>query len=428
MAPVVDARFAKLHTDPRFVRPKAAKNKVVVDARFKQFFDDDSKSTSSFAAHNPKLTYFFPAVPESSGKKGAAGNKVDKYGRPLEKDSTGNDLKRYYRIESPEPGAVEGEGQDEESGEDSGEEESEQEDDDDATATGKAFVDFARGEGGVESSDEEGANPHGSDSDDSDSEGSVTLGPATLRRPARRSPSIDLSETELPPTFGDDSDAESIADSNASDDATPSRRLAVVNMDWDHLRAVDLYRVLASSLSLTAPAAPAPSKAHQKKFDDSGEEVGPYKPPSRLVLAKGRLLNLRIYPSMFGRERMEREAREGPPTDVFAAAIANEEASDDGETMVLGRAKPKPKQRRGKGKKKRAGDESESESDEEITEKDIVREQVEDGAEDYDGEALRRYQLERLRCVSPFPKVCVPKADKGPSQQVLLRYRHVRLP
>ena len=139
------------------------------------------------------------------------------------------------------------------------------------------------------------------------------------------------------------------------------------------------------------------SKAQQKKFDDHGEEVGPYKPPARLVLAQGRLLNLRVYPSMFGRERMEREAREGPPTEVFAAAIAAERDDDDGETMTLGRAKPKPKSKR-KGKSKRRG-ESESGSDEdEITEKDIVREQVEDGAEDYDGEALRKYQLERLRC------------------------------
>ncbi|KAK4704959.1 hypothetical protein P7C70_g1241, partial [Phenoliferia sp. Uapishka_3] len=375
---MVDARFAKLHTDPRFVRPKAAKNKIVVDERFKQLFDD-----------------------EEVGKKGkgAAGNKVDKYGRPLEAGSTGNELKRYYRMASPgkeEVAEGEGESGDEEEGS-GGEEEDgdeDEEEDGDEPATGqKTFVDLARGEGGVESSDEE--QESGSDSDDSDSEGSVTLGPSTLRRPARRSPSIDLSETEVA-TFGDDDDA-SDADSTASSlDATPSRRLAVVNMDWDHLRAADLYRVLASSLSATAPAAPLPSKAHQKKFDDKGEEVGPYKPPARLVLAQGRLLNLRVYPSMFGRERMEREAREGPPTEVFAAAMAAEREEEDGETMTLGRAKPKPKsKRRGKGKK-RGESESESE-DEEITEKDIIRDQIEDGAEDYDGEALRKYQLERLR-------------------------------
>lgn len=38
-----DPRFAKLHTDPRFVRPKAAKHKLVVDERFKEFFDDSDR-------------------------------------------------------------------------------------------------------------------------------------------------------------------------------------------------------------------------------------------------------------------------------------------------------------------------------------------------------------------------------------------------
>lgn len=342
---------------------------------------------------HPRLTAWFAAP----GKKGAAGNKVDKYGRPLEAGSTGNELKRYYRMASPDAAATAdgAAGSDEDEAE-SGEGDESVSDGDEPATGQQSFVDLARGEGGVESSDEERYHGPESDSDSSDSEGSVTLGPSTLRRPARRSPSIDLSETELAP-FGDDddaSDAESVA---SSADATPTRRIAVVNMDWDHLRAADLYRVLASSLSATAPAAPLPSKAQQKKFDDHGEEVGPYKPPARLVLAQGRLLNLRVYPSMFGRERMEREAREGPPTEVFAAAIAAERDDDDGETMTLGRAKPKPKSKR-KGKSKRRG-ESESGSDEdEITEKDIVREQVEDGAEDYDGEALRKYQLERLRC------------------------------
>lgn len=40
----MDPRFAKLHTDPRFVRPKADKTKLVVDKRFSEFFDDDGVS------------------------------------------------------------------------------------------------------------------------------------------------------------------------------------------------------------------------------------------------------------------------------------------------------------------------------------------------------------------------------------------------
>lgn len=35
-----DPRFARLHTDPRFVRPKASRTKFTVDDRFKQLFEE----------------------------------------------------------------------------------------------------------------------------------------------------------------------------------------------------------------------------------------------------------------------------------------------------------------------------------------------------------------------------------------------------
>lgn len=44
-----DPRFARLHTDPRFVRPKASKSKLVVDDRFKQLFEDDQRASAAFA-------------------------------------------------------------------------------------------------------------------------------------------------------------------------------------------------------------------------------------------------------------------------------------------------------------------------------------------------------------------------------------------
>ena len=40
-----DPRFARLHTDPRFVRPKASKTKFVVDDRFKQLFEDQQRAS-----------------------------------------------------------------------------------------------------------------------------------------------------------------------------------------------------------------------------------------------------------------------------------------------------------------------------------------------------------------------------------------------
>lgn len=39
-----DPRFARVHSDPRFVRPKAAKSKFVVDDRFKSLFDDQQRA------------------------------------------------------------------------------------------------------------------------------------------------------------------------------------------------------------------------------------------------------------------------------------------------------------------------------------------------------------------------------------------------
>lgn len=72
-----------------------------------------------------------------------------------------------------------------------------------------------------------------------------------------------------------------------------------------------------------------------------------------------------IFPSEFGKERIDREEREGPPKEIFKST---ENDNDD------------------------------EDSDEEVTEKTIIRDQVEEGmGEDFDQEALRKYQLERLK-------------------------------
>jgi hypothetical protein len=100
----------------------------------------------------------------------------------------------------------------------------------------------------------------------------------------------------------------------------PSRRIAVVNLDWDNIRAIDLLAVF-------------------KSFVPEG----------------GRIENITVYPSQFGKERLEREEYEGPPPELF---------------------------------------QSESDDDEEATADKLVKE---DKGEDYDSAKLRRYQLERLR-------------------------------
>ncbi|KAI7862903.1 hypothetical protein BDF14DRAFT_1735012 [Spinellus fusiger] len=73
-----------------------------------------------------------------------------------------------------------------------------------------------------------------------------------------------------------------------------------------------------------------------------------------------------IYPSEFGKERLAREDIEGPPKEIF--------------------------------NDRKEGDASDSEEEEEVTEASIIREQVEEGdGKEFDQEALRQYQRDRLK-------------------------------
>ncbi|WAQ84179.1 hypothetical protein PtA15_4A631 [Puccinia triticina] len=80
----------------------------------------------------------------------------------------------------------------------------------------------------------------------------------------------------------------------------PTRRIAAVNMDWDNLNALDLYKVFASLLA------------------------GPDEP--------GRVERVRVYKSAFGKARMAREDELGPPREIFAPPQTND---DDGEEGVV---------------------------------------------------------------------------------------------
>jgi len=98
-----------------------------------------------------------------------------------------------------------------------------------------------------------------------------------------------------------------------------------------------------------------PEPDYERKKGSSKGSVGG---PVRMV--RGKVLSVRVYPSDFGKERMAREEKEGPPPEIF---------------------------------KKRDLDENE------VNEKTVY--EVGD-EEQYDGDALRKYQLQRLRCVWVF--------------------------
>ena len=118
-----------------------------------------------------------------------------------------------------------------------------------------------------------------------------------------------------------------------------TRRLAIVNMDWDNIRAVDLMAVFSSFAS---------------------SEGG-----------LGGIEKVAIFPSQFGKERMQREDMEGPPKELFSRKKKGHDTVADLEDAK-----------------------EDSEEEEERIRNSLIKE---DKGEEYSTPQLRRYQLERLR-------------------------------
>ena len=169
---------------------------------------------------------------------------------------------------------------------------------------------------------------------------------------------VDLDED----TYADlDAQAAAYAKANSEADQDSqvqrTRRIAVVNLDWDHVRAIHLYKIFSSLVSPSGAPVASGSKDGSTSKGRSAPQV------------RGKVLSVRVYPSEFGKERMAREEKEGPPPEVFKKRDL------------------KP---------------------EEINERTVY--EVGEG-EDYDEEALRKYQLERLRYVSHAPLGNTPHRD-----------------
>ncbi|EFE38694.1 hypothetical protein TRV_06620 [Trichophyton verrucosum HKI 0517] len=113
-----------------------------------------------------------------------------------------------------------------------------------------------------------------------------------------------------------------------------TERIAIVNLDWDNIKSQDLMAVFTSFL-----------------------------PPG------GVIRKVSIYPSEFGRERMEREEMDGPPKEIFS----HNTKSQDEDFL---------------------SDEQDEEEEEEKIKKSLL---VEGNGDDFDAGKLRQYQLERLR-------------------------------
>ena len=243
---------------------------------------------------------------------------MDKYGRAISDSHERDNLRQFYRLETV--------------------------DDEPSTA-----LDYARGEVLLESSDDED-----SDSDNSERQ-IVTLGhdhSKPIPISGNEEIEIDLDEGDLADLDAQATYASQLPqEDEAQEDIGRTCRIAIVNLDWDHVRAIHLYKIFSSLVSPTAPVATSspksivhPDRQHSVRGASS-------------TVARGKVLSVRVYPSEFGKERMAREEKEGPPAEVFKRKKDFEDEEDINEKTIY-----------------EVGDEI-----------------------DYDEDALRKYQLERLR-------------------------------
>lgn len=232
---ITDARFASMHSDPRFSELRRKKNKVEIDSRFKHAFTD-----KNFAASKAP---------------------VDKRGKPKKNDAAANPLQRYYTLEDEK-------GRDLQEKLPKNDEESESEDE--KVKLKDESEESSSSEEEVESDDSSSTSLSGStDSDEED----VVFEEEKQEQDELKIPEIDKE----------------------------THRLAVVNMDWSEVRAVDLYVLLSSFL---------PKGGH--------------------------IVSVAVYPSESGLKRMEEEAVRGPVGlfDDDKNKNEDEESEDDDDDEI----------------------------------------------------------------------------------------------
>ncbi|KAI0010018.1 hypothetical protein F4779DRAFT_332769 [Xylariaceae sp. FL0662B] len=224
-----------------------------------------------------------------------ASAKVDKYGRKLKPDSKRKALQNIYRQEDEDDAEV---------------------DEDDVVERelqkADAKHDPARG-GGFSSSESDEDSDAEDDEDEKDGGVEVSTSGSMQRL---RDAQADVETGEV------------------------TKRIAIVNLDWDHIKSADLMALFSS-------------------FTPKG----------------GRIERVSIYPSEFGKERMQREELEGPPRDIFKKGTDSQDGESEPDSE----------------------DDSENDEDDEDDEK-IKKDIIQEGDDqDFDSDALRSYQLDRLR-------------------------------
>ncbi|KAG6594756.1 hypothetical protein SDJN03_11309, partial [Cucurbita argyrosperma subsp. sororia] len=228
---ITDPRFSSVHFDPRFQNVPKHKAKVAIDSRFDRMFVDKRFGSSSA--------------------------QLDKRGKP-KKGKSENPLRHYYKIE----------------------EKSEKNDSEEDVETEEKVEDVEKEEKIEDVEKEEKV-----DSESVESDVEVEEKNQILELEESESEDDGEIESDYYTTDTDQSDLDEIYDDETSElpvENIPeidkeTHRLAVVNLDWRHVKAVDLFVVLSSFLP-----------------------------------KGGQILSVAVYPSEFGLQRMKEEELHGP--------------------------------------------------------------------------------------------------------------------
>lgn len=250
-----DPRFSRVHNDPRFNMPKRRDMKVTIDDRFKSKMADE----------------------EDFKRK----NVVDKYGRKVARDSSEKELKKYYNIEDEDEKKT-----DEESASDSGEDETK------TKKTAKAKKLKVPQIAPASGSDSESGS--GSESE-SESEGELSQDEVATGYSRARGEVSESSESSDDDSSDDEPEEEDLViEEEEVAQGDESKTVAVVNLDWDNVRAVDLMATFSS-----------------------------------FVPTRGLIESITIYPSEYGKSRMAQEDIQGPAPELFSGKNKKKKKNHD---------------------------------------------------------------------------------------------------
>ena len=289
-------------------RNGASSNKIK-DSRFANFETDPRYALPSKKKSKTTIDKRFSRMLKDDDF--TATSRVDRYGRKIKSDSKKKALQRLYQEED----------------EDEEEDDIEVEDDDivqrELEKADKKY-DPARG-GGFSSSE---SDTDSDEDDESEEEVEVDNAP-DMQKYRTEQAEVDTGEV--------------------------TNRIAIVNLDWDNIKSVDLMALFKSFVPIS-----------------------------------GRIEKVSVYPSEFGKERMQREELEGPPKEIFKKKDeeGDEDDSDDSDD-----------------------DSEDAEDSDEEAKKDLLEE---GNDEDFNSDALRTYQLDRLRYYYAV-MIC---SDKGTAQKI----------